>query len=99
MVNRLHAGRTSFLHSVSGRIPVVVSLDGADETFRHPIAPVTRPSWKSWAMPSGSSRNASVAIFMPFRKTSTVIRSAWRSNRKLLMAASFWYRVMASWAD
>ena len=39
--------------------------------------------------PSGSSRNVSVASLMPLRKTSTAVRSSWRSNFRLLMAASF----------
>ena len=53
------------------------------------IAPVTRLQFEIIGTPRGSSRKVSVAIFMPFRKTSTAIRSSCRSNCKLLMAASF----------
>ena len=49
----------------------MISLDGADETFKHiGMLTVTRLQLEIMGTPSGSSRNASVAIFIPpFRKT------------------------------
>ena len=46
----------------------MVSLDGLGEALENiRIAPVTRLQLEIMGTPSGSSRNASVAIFMPFK--------------------------------